>query len=111
MRTSWLAGFALLFLIGTIISLTLEGQYFGVDDANVFYRLMNPDFGNFSNPLTAIGGFFIMAWTFVQALWAIFWWDYSFLTGSWEILRYAGWALSVSMIVTIVLAVRGSSSV
>ena len=110
MRISWLSGFGLLFFFGMIISLTIEGQYFGATEANVFYRLMNPDFGSFTNPLTAIGGFFILVWTFVQALWAILWWDYSFLTGTWEILRYAGWAVSIAMVVSIVLAVRGTSS-
>ena len=110
MRTSWMAGFGLLFFCGMLISLTIEGLYMGTDTTNVFYRVMNPNFGSFSNPLLAIGGFFIMVWTWIQALWAILWWDYSFLTGSWEILRYAGWSVTIAMVVSIVLAVRGTGS-
>jgi len=110
MRLSWMTGFALLYLVGMIISLTLEGQYLGVDEANVFYRVMNPNFGSFTNPISAIGGFFIMVWTWIQALWAILTWDYSFLRGSWEVLRYVGWAGSLAMVVSIVLAVRGVGS-
>ena len=110
MRTSWLAGFGLLALCGMIISATIEGAYIGTDSTNVFYQAMNPSFGSFTNPLTAVGGFFIMAWVYVQAIWAIFWWDYAFLEGSWEILRYFGWAVSISMVVSLVLAVRGTGS-
>ena len=110
MRVSWTAGFGLLFITGMLISATMEGLYMSSDTSNIFYQVMNPDFGSFTNPLTAVGGFFIMVWVWIQALWAIFWWDYSFLSGSWEILRYFGWAVSLAMVVSIVLAVRGTSS-
>jgi len=110
MRLSWMTGFALLFLIGTVISVTIEGQYVGVDEANVFYRVMNPNFGSFTNPLSAIGGFFIMVWDWIQAVWAILTWDYSFLQGSFKMFRYVGWAGSVAIVVSLVLAVRGVGS-
>ena len=110
MRVSWMMGFALLYLVGMIISLTIEGQYLGVDEANVFHKVMNPEFGSFTNPLSAIGGFFIMVWTWIQALWAILTWDYSFLRDSWQVLRYVGLAGSLAMVVSIVLAVRGVGS-
>jgi len=110
MRIAWTTGFALLYLVGMVISLTIEGQYFGADEANVFYKVMNPEFGSFTNPLTAIGGFFIMVWTWIQALWAILTWDYSFLRDSWEILRFVGLAGSLAMAVSIVMAIRGTGS-
>jgi len=100
----------MLFLIGTIISLSLEGQYAGTGMTDTFFRMMRPSFGSFTNPLAAIGGFFIMVWAWIQAFWAVIWWDYSFLTGVWEILRYFGWCLSIGVIVSLVLAVRGTGS-
>lgn len=100
----------MLHLLGTAISLTLEGQYIGAGLVDTFFRVMRPEFGSFSNPLIAVGGFFIMVWAWVQALWAVFWWDYSFLTGYWEVLKYAGWCISIGVVVGIVLAVRGTSS-
>lgn len=110
MRISWLTGLALLYLGGMLISLTLEGQYIGADEANVFHGLLNPEFGSFTNPISAIGGFFIAVWGFIQALWAMFTWNYSFLDGPMEIFRYVGWAASIGMIVSLVLAVRGTGS-
>lgn len=110
MRTSWMAGILFLFVFGQIISLTIESQYVGTNLTDTFYALMRPDFAQFTNPLTAIGGFFIFLWEWVQALWAVFWWDYSFLEGTWEILRVFGWALSISMIVSILMAIRGTGS-
>lgn len=105
-----MTGFVLLYVVGALISLTLEGQYLGATEAGVLHQLMNPEFGSFTNPLTAIGGFFIMVWNWIQALWAVFTWDYCFFEGSLKIFRYVGWAGSIAMIVALVLAVRGTGS-
>jgi len=105
-----MTGFALLAFLGMIISATIEGAYIGSDATNIFYRAMNPTFGSNLNVLTAIAGFFMLAWVYVQALWAVFTWDYSFLEGSWEILRVGGWAVSMAMVVSLVLAMRGTGS-
>ncbi len=110
MRTTWIVGITMLFFLGTAISLTLEKQYAGTGIIDTFFTLMRPDFSSFTNPLTAIGGFFIMMWDWIKALWSVFWWDYSFFVGSWEILKYLGWCVSIGIIVSIVLAIRGTSS-
>jgi len=110
MRTTWIVGLCMLFFIGTGISLTLEMQYAGTGVIDVFFALMKPDFSSFTNPLTAVGGFFIMVWDWIDAMWKVLWWDYSFFTGSWEILKYLGWCVSIGLIVSIVLAVRGTGS-
>lgn len=110
MKTLIIVGIFMLYLIGTAISLTLEGEYLGTGLVDTFFRVMRPEFGSFSNPLTAIGGFFIMVWAWIQALWAVFWWNYSFFTGYWEVLKYLGWCLSIGIVVSLVLAVRGVGS-
>ena len=110
MRTSWVAGFIFLHVLGTIISLTIENQYVGTGLIDTFYVLLRPDFAQFTNPLTAIGGFFIFLWEWVQALWQVFWWDYSFFEGTWEILKYFGWCISIALIVSILMAIRGTGS-
>lgn len=110
MRTTWIVGIFMLHLLGTAISLTIEGRYLGTGLVDTFFRVMKPEFGSFSNPLTAIGGFFIMVWAWMQALWAVFWWDYSFFTGYWEVLQYVGWCVSIGIIVSLVLAARGVGS-
>lgn len=110
MRISWFTAIGLLFLVGTIISVTLEGEYVGADTSNVFYSIMNPEFMEYTNPLTAIGGFFVYVLTWVKGIWKMLWWDYSFLTGSWELLRYAGWAISTAFVIGLVMAIRGVGS-
>ena len=110
MRTTWIVGICMLFLIGTGISLTLEKQYAGTGLVDTFLALMRPDFVSFTNPLIAIGGFFIMVWEWIQVLWSVFWWDYSFFTGVWEIFKYVGWCISIGIVVSIILAIRGVGS-
>lgn len=110
MRTNWIVGFVMLFFIGTVISLTLELQYLGTDTTDNFLGLMRPDFGAYTNPLTAVGGFFIMVWSWVQAFWKMVWWDYSFFSGYWVGFKYLGWTISIGIIFSLVLAVRGVGS-
>ena len=110
MRTTIVVGMLLLFLTGTIISLTLEQQYLGTSTVDTLFTLMRPDFASFSNPLTAIGGFFILVWNWIQALWDVLTWNYIFFTGYWEILRYVGWCISIGVVVSLILAVRGVGS-
>lgn len=110
MRISWFAAIALLFILGTFISVTLEGQFIGADTTSVFYDIMNPDFMEYTNPLTAIGGFFIYVLAWVKGIWAVLWWDYSFFTGSWVVLRYVGWAISTAFVIGLVMAIRGVGS-
>ena len=110
MRTTWLVGFPMLWVIGTYISVTIEMQYPGTDTADLFYAMLRPDFGSFTNPLTAIGGFFMVVWDWIQALWIMVWWDYSFLTGVWEVLKLFGFCLSLAWVVSLVLAIRGTGS-
>ena len=110
MRTTWVVGIAMLYLVGSMMSLTLEGEYLGTGVTDTFFRIMRPEFATFTNPLTAIGGFFVWVWAWVQALWAMFSWNYAFLTGYWEVLRYVGWCVSMGVVVSLILAIRGTGS-
>jgi len=104
MRQSWTTMIILLFLGGTIISLGVQGLFFGADETTVFYTLVHVD------ALASIGNFFTAVRAFVGALWAALSWDYSFLKGDFQILQYAGWALSIGFIVSFIFAIRGTGS-
>ncbi len=110
MRTTWIVGIVMLYLLGAVISGTLELEYVGAGTTGTLFDLIQPDFASITNPLTAIAGFFIMLWGWIQALWKVFWWDYAFFTGNWEILKYFGWCVSIGIVVSLVLAVRGTGS-
>lgn len=110
MRITWVVGFGMLYLGGTLISLTLEQQYIGADTTSIFFRIMQPEFVEGGGILSNIWGVFKISFVWIQALWAMFWWDYSFLTGTWAVLRYIGWCLSIGMAVAIGMAIRGVGS-
>jgi len=88
--------------------MTLEKQYAGTGLVDTFFALMRPDFTAGGN--IPIVGFFIVIWEWIQALWSVFWWDYSFFVGAWSILKYLGWCVSIGIVVSIVMAIRGVSS-
>ena len=110
MRMSWMTSMGLLFLIGTIISVTIQGQYVGADTTNVFNLALDVSFLQYTNPVEAVAGFFVDIGEFLRALWAMFVWEYSFFTGSFAIFRVAGIAVSLAFMVTLVLAIRGVGS-
>lgn len=130
MRMTWTVGILMLFFIGTGISLTLENEYIGAEvqyedvagnpceasaeDAepvgviSQFKILIQPGFVKGGD--IPIIGFFIMVWGWLQAFWSAFWWDYSFFTGTWMVLKYLGWSISIGVVVAMVMAIRGVGS-
>lgn len=121
MRSTWLVGLAILWLIGTIISMTLEATYIGqevqytesgevVGTVSTLDKLMNPEFDEFTNPFTFIVGVFNIVWDYIGVLWNMLWWNYTFFTGVWSIFKYIGWCISLGLIMSLVLAIRGTSS-
>lgn len=112
MHPKWLISLLIIFVGGTLLSGLLEQQYLGSGETGVIFRLLNNYKEiEFTNPLVALGTFVTVAWSYIQTLWAIFWWDYAFFHGSWAIFRYFFMSISVGIVVSLVLAaVRGVSS-
>lgn len=121
MRITLLIGLATLWLIGSLISLTLEGSYIGqeaqydetgaqVGTVSTLDRLMSPDFSEMTNPVTFVIGVFNVVWDYIGIIWNMLWWNYAMFTGVWAIFKYAGWCISLGVVVSLVLAIRGTSS-
>jgi hypothetical protein len=128
MRITLLIGMAMLWLIGTLISLTLENSYLGqepqyeeqiIDGETVLVRvgsvstlekLMSPEFSEMTNPISFVVGVFNIVWDYLGIIWNMLWWNYSFFTGVWSIFRYVGWCISLGVVISLVLAIRGTSS-
>lgn len=112
MHPKWIISLAMLFLGGTILSGLLEQQYLGTSSAGMFHDLMNGYKElNFSNPFVAITSVISVAWDYVQMLWNLFWWNYSFFYGTWEVVRYFCWCISIGIIASLIMSVtRGTSS-
>jgi hypothetical protein len=121
MRIYLLIGLAFLWIIGTTISLTLEGAYFGqeaqydsegtrIGTVSTLDRLMSPDFSEMTNPITFVIGVFNIVWDYLGILWNMLWWNYVMFTGVWAILQYIGWCISLGVVISLVLAIRGTPS-
>lgn len=72
----WVIGLATAFVLMTIISNILEGIW-GTEVTRL-QLLINPSFW----PPGAV-------WAYIENLWGLLWFDYSFFYGSWTIFRYA----------------------
>lgn len=110
MKTSWLIGLVMLFVILTVITGVMEMSYLGGAEASRLQRLMQPDVPAYTNPLGAITAYVTATWDYIQNLWGIFWFDYPFFQGSWAILRYIFMAVSIGVIVSLVAVIRGVGS-
>jgi hypothetical protein len=107
MAPKWIIALATLFLAGTIISGILEQSYLGSADAGMFHDLLSKYKELSWNFLTIIS----VAWSYIVLVWRMFWWDYSFWYGSWEIIRFFCWTISIGIIVSLILSItRGTSS-
>ena len=121
MRITWVVGLAILWLLGTLISLTLEETYIGqeaqydmngnqVGTMSTLDQLMSPSFSEMTNPVSFVIGVFNVVWDYLKVFWNMFWWNYSFFTGVWTIFQYVGRCISLGVIVAFVLALRGTPS-
>lgn len=105
MSTKWLAGMLTLGFGVTFLSLMLEGAYLGAESIGELATLMNP---GFLEGTEEQGGVFIMAWSVIGLIPDMLFYNYSFLTGSWEVIKYIGWTLSGATIVMLAIALKPS---
>jgi len=111
MATKWLVGFAMLFLIATIMSQIIEYGYADEETATTLWSAMTSfEAVSFSNPITAVWNIMIGIWDIIKALFNMFVWNYSFFTGELIIFRYFLWSISLGVVISLLLAIRGTSS-
>lgn len=79
--------------------------YLGDSQAGLLWDLLN-SFENFNSILDLPG----LVWGLIVLVWNMFWFDYAFFQGGWIIMRYLFWSVSIGLIWSMVLAVRGVSS-
>jgi len=107
----WLIGMGMLFVVGSLWSGICEQQYLGNETAGVFWSMLNTfDSLNFSNPLSAGWSLFVGTWAMIKCAFQMLLWDYAFLTGYFVILRVFLITISVGIVISIVLALKGASS-
>ena len=84
----------------------------GTGEAGVFTSLLSQYKElDFSNVFTGVFSVLQVGWGYLKLVWSLFWWDYSFFYGTYEIIRYFCWTISIGIIVALILSVtRGTSS-
>jgi len=124
MRITLLIGLAMLWIIGSLISLTLEGSYLGQDaqwamdgtdrvevgTISTLDKLMRPEFSEMTNPISFVVGVFNIVWSYLGVIWNMLWWNYAMFTGVFSVFKYIGWCISLGVVISLVLAIRGTSS-
>ncbi len=100
MSTRWIMGLAILFFFLSVLSSIIEGLYMTESTTVTLYSvMMHFKSINLANPFGAAYDIVVGVKLFLQAIWTMFIWDYSFLTGTWLIVRYFFVSISVSIFV------------
>ena len=110
MKTSWVIGIVFLFVLLSVISGLTESSYTGDGVTSRIERLMSPDFPETTGFIGTVIGAFGFGWDYISNLWSMLWFDYAQFVGGWSILRYLFMAVSVGMIFSIIMAIRGVGS-
>ena len=111
MATKWMVFLVFCFILLTIGSAILEDTTFGDESTGLLHDLMTtPEISETTNPLNAVWVYATFAWTWIQGIWKMLWFDYSFFQGQWAIVRFLFISISIGMVWSIILAIRGTSS-
>jgi len=109
--TKWLIGLAMVYVILTVVSGIAEGTYFGGTGVGTIWSVITGfEAIDVTNPLTAVGGVLIQVWQILVGIFEILTWKFSFFVGVWAIFRWLLFAISLGVIVSLIMALRGVSS-
>ena len=111
MRTAWLIGFAMLYVTLTVISGIDEGTYFGgTGVATIWKGVTVLKVVDFTNPVTGVWGVLVALKDLLIGLLEILTWKFSFFQGKAIIFRYVLGSISLGVLVSLIMALRGTTS-
>jgi len=112
LATKWLVALMTAFIVLSLLSGIIEQEYLGNSTAGLLSQVITrPEVTEVNNPLTFVATFVTQIWQILKVVWQAFTWDYAFFDGYWAIVRYAIFMpISVGMIVSLLMALRGVSS-
>jgi len=105
MKTSWVIGLIMLFIIMTVISGICEMTYLPATEESRLWVLLHP-FEGFRSILDLPE----MVFDWAVNLWGMFWFDYAFFQNEWIIVKYLFWSISIGLIWSILSTIRGVGS-
>jgi len=111
MRAAWIIGMAMAYVILAVISGIPEGTFFGGtgvqtlwDSITAFQTL------DVTNPVTLGAGILMNLGKLFVGVFEILSWKFSFFVGVWIVFRMLMFAISLGIIITLLLAIRGTGS-
>ena len=111
MRTAWVIGFAMMYVVLSVISGIDEGTYFGGTGVETIWSgFTTLQVVNFSNPLSVVFGILVALKDLLVGLFEILTWKFSFFTGAYVIFRFILGSISLGVMVSLILALRGTAS-
>lgn len=111
MRTAWIIGLAMGYVLLTVISGIDEGTYFGGTGVETLWSgFTTVQVVDFTNPITVVGGILVALKDLVVGLFEIMTWKFSFFTGPFIIFRFILSAISLGVTVSVIMALRGTAS-
>lgn len=113
MKTGWLVAFIFMFVLCQLIFNVVEmAQPLDTSTPTGFQRLLQPGITDFSDPISGTWSILVIGWTFLQALWDMFWWNYpAVFSGTWIIAKYViFFPISLGLAFSIIMAFRGTGS-
>jgi hypothetical protein len=109
MSPKWIIGILMAMIVMQLICGVCEMSYGFGDTPSRIQTFLSPPVPSYSNPAQAVFAYITVGWEWLSNLFWMFWWDYSFFSGSWQMVRYIFFLpISVGVVVMIVLvAMRG----
>lgn len=111
MRTAWIIGMAMLYVILSVVSGIDEGTWFGGTGVETLWSgFTTLQVVDFTNPITVVGGVLVALKDLMVGLFEILTWKFSFFVGPFMIFRFILSSISLGIMVSLLLALRGTSS-
>jgi len=111
MATKWLIGMAMVYVTLAVVDGIAGGTYLG-GGVNTLWSVMTGFQAiDVTNPLTAVGGVLIQTWQILVGIFEILTWNFPHIfSGVWAIVRWVLCAISLGIIISLIMALRGVSS-
>lgn len=111
MKTSWLIGMGVIYVILTVIDGIAGGTYLGGGAGTMWSAMTGFSAIDVTSPVGTATGIFMQLWQILTAIFQILTWDFPHIfTGVTLIFRYILCAISVGIIISLLMALRGVSS-
>jgi len=109
MATKWLIGIIFAWVILSVVSGIPEGTYFS-GGGTIWNAVMGFQALDLTNPLTAVSDIMMSLKDLFVGIFEVITWKFSFFTGVFAIFRWILFAITLAVIVSFIMALRGTSS-